>query len=517
MPNTQNASDQGKIFVGGLPTGTTETEFKNYFNQFGKVIDAVIKTNPKTGISRGFGFVTFVESGAVSNVLNYKHPHYLRGKEIDPKQAKKEDSLVSVDGRHGYVSNFINTGYVSRVGQTSIAQAAPIQLHAHAAENFANLTQQANRTQFAGCGPTEPQALTLLNAAANQHTMPQSTIVALNSYNVHAQAKAQASIDAAIKAVAAQTSQEMSNLQQQQAQTQVKQNQNQASLPSVTQLIPTAYVPVQTVVSSINPTQVYPDPLNNMSTVNKLYVGGLPKEASKEQVENYFGQYGEIIYCEIKKSQGSKYARRYGFVTYRESSAIAKCLSQPLHKILDTLIECQQAEPKTSDPSMNSVYNFGSAAALIGGGHVGPRLGATYPPNSLGTPPNVGANRQMSNSNQAIQQNPQNQQIQIKPHSSPTCQTRLTSPTSNERNNNDSGVGSNKASPGSCNGSSTVLSPMQTQVLSTGDQILVPWSVMGPHAFFGQQMLVKGGIPRIGGGVTYLDGYDIGGGFLDDH
>jgi hypothetical protein len=48
-----------KVFIGGLPTSTTEEDLKNYFGAFGPVISADILMDGETRKSRGFGFIHF--------------------------------------------------------------------------------------------------------------------------------------------------------------------------------------------------------------------------------------------------------------------------------------------------------------------------------------------------------------------------------------------------------------------------------------------------------------------------
>ncbi|ELT93758.1 hypothetical protein CAPTEDRAFT_170758 [Capitella teleta] len=76
-----------KIFVGGLSWETTVKDMKDYFSKFGEVTDATLKTDQNTGRSRGFGFVTFVDSTCVNRVIEQTQ-HTLHGKNIDPKRAK---------------------------------------------------------------------------------------------------------------------------------------------------------------------------------------------------------------------------------------------------------------------------------------------------------------------------------------------------------------------------------------------------------------------------------------------
>lgn len=81
------ASDSGKIFVGGLSRDTGDDELRDYFSNFGAVVECMVKRDPNTGSSRGFGFVSFKEASSVDSVLAERQ-HVLQGKTIDPKRAQ---------------------------------------------------------------------------------------------------------------------------------------------------------------------------------------------------------------------------------------------------------------------------------------------------------------------------------------------------------------------------------------------------------------------------------------------
>ncbi|CAN4126976.1 unnamed protein product [Withania somnifera] len=89
-----NGSTQGspgpartkKIFVGGLASSVTESDFKNYFDQFGTITDVVVMYDHNTQRPRGFGFITFDSEEAVDKVL-YKTFHELNGKMVEVKRA----------------------------------------------------------------------------------------------------------------------------------------------------------------------------------------------------------------------------------------------------------------------------------------------------------------------------------------------------------------------------------------------------------------------------------------------
>ncbi|CAN0903101.1 Heterogeneous nuclear ribonucleoprotein 1, partial [Linum grandiflorum] len=59
-----------KIFVGGLASTVTETDFKNYFEQYGNITDVVVMYDHNTQRPRGFGFITYDSEEAVDRVLH---------------------------------------------------------------------------------------------------------------------------------------------------------------------------------------------------------------------------------------------------------------------------------------------------------------------------------------------------------------------------------------------------------------------------------------------------------------
>ncbi|KJE93803.1 hypothetical protein CAOG_04546 [Capsaspora owczarzaki ATCC 30864] len=78
-----------RIFVGGLDSQTNESSLHEYFSQFG-VIDAVeVLREPGSGLSRRFGFVTFVNDSSVVAVLDASKIaiHKLDDKAVDVDRA----------------------------------------------------------------------------------------------------------------------------------------------------------------------------------------------------------------------------------------------------------------------------------------------------------------------------------------------------------------------------------------------------------------------------------------------
>lgn len=80
-----------KIFVGGVSQETTEAEFKDYFAQFGRVVDATLMMDKDTGRPRGFGFVTFESEAGVDACLSV--PLEIHGKPIEVKKAQPRGNM----------------------------------------------------------------------------------------------------------------------------------------------------------------------------------------------------------------------------------------------------------------------------------------------------------------------------------------------------------------------------------------------------------------------------------------
>jgi RNA-binding protein Musashi len=70
---------------------TTDQEFKDYFAQFGRVVDATLMMDKDTGRPRGFGFVTFETEAGVDACIN--EPLEIHGKPIEVKKAQPRGNL----------------------------------------------------------------------------------------------------------------------------------------------------------------------------------------------------------------------------------------------------------------------------------------------------------------------------------------------------------------------------------------------------------------------------------------
>jgi len=66
---------------------------------------------------------------------------------------------------------------------------------------------------------------------------------------------------------------------------------------------------------------------------SKLFVGGLSWETTQENLQRYFGRYGEVIDCVVMKNSESGRSRGFGFVTFSDPANVSLVLQNGPHQL----------------------------------------------------------------------------------------------------------------------------------------------------------------------------------------
>jgi len=77
-----------KIFVGGLTADTTNEMLLEAYSKFGEITDYFVLRHRSTGLSRGFGFVTFKDVAAMESAL--KSEVEIDGRKVENRKAEKQ-------------------------------------------------------------------------------------------------------------------------------------------------------------------------------------------------------------------------------------------------------------------------------------------------------------------------------------------------------------------------------------------------------------------------------------------
>ncbi|KAL4075479.1 hypothetical protein J3A83DRAFT_1978314 [Scleroderma citrinum] len=147
-----------KLFIGGLPGSVTSESMRDFFSQFGKVIDSTVMLDRETGRSKGFGFVSF-EDTDVTPFLGFGKLE-IDGKLIDVKlaQPRYQRDHFNEDGANQYS----RTGFNAQGGGGNFNAGAGAGTATGAAVATGMTAGGAMPNPSAGNTPFDPQALAAL-------------------------------------------------------------------------------------------------------------------------------------------------------------------------------------------------------------------------------------------------------------------------------------------------------------------------------------------------------------------
>ncbi len=87
-----------KLYVGGLNAATDSAGLRKAFREHGEITEAKVIADRESGVSRGFGFVTFVEDASATAAIAARNGSELDGATISVAEARER----SHGGRGGF-------------------------------------------------------------------------------------------------------------------------------------------------------------------------------------------------------------------------------------------------------------------------------------------------------------------------------------------------------------------------------------------------------------------------------
>ena len=90
-----------KLYVGGLPYATTDTELKEAFMQAGSVESAVIIMDKMSGRSKGFGFVEMSSDEEAQKAIEMMNGKDFGGRTLTVNEARPMEDRPRRDSRGG--------------------------------------------------------------------------------------------------------------------------------------------------------------------------------------------------------------------------------------------------------------------------------------------------------------------------------------------------------------------------------------------------------------------------------
>lgn len=100
-------------------------------------------------------------------------------------------------------------------------------------------------------------------------------------------------------------------------------------------------------------------------TVKKMFVSGI-KEQSEEELQEYFGQYGNILNIQIVTDKETGQRKGFGFIEFDDSDSVDKAVLIKSHQVSGTKLEVKKAVSK--DAATASRFRKGGRGAVGGRG-----------------------------------------------------------------------------------------------------------------------------------------------------
>ncbi|VDM01271.1 unnamed protein product [Schistocephalus solidus] len=340
-----------KIFVGCLNRQVTNDALRTQFSRFGNVTDAIVIRDWKTGVSMGYGYVTFeLPSSADAVLAEPKHQvcgssvdvrRFQKSKRVDLTQSITVPATRTQQNNNTAVIGSVPTGIVQSLPSRKASTESPAALVDGVASPLADsiesrkifvgglnrqVTNDALRTQFSRFG----------NITDAIVIRTRKTGVSMGYGYVTFELPSSA--DAVLAEPEHQVCGSSVDVRRFQKSKRVDLTQSitvpASSNPSL---------PINEDYESLHPIPSNPDSPNTpckMSAADKqitrIYVGHLKPYVTRTQLSNYFCKFGKIEHVFLAKHRDTQGSLGFGFLQFADSSAVQKILNSGPHNIRDS-------------------------------------------------------------------------------------------------------------------------------------------------------------------------------------
>lgn len=286
-----------KLYVAGVSWTTTDARFKEFFEQYGIVEEALVMREALAGRSRGFGFVTFKDASIAEKVLTEELE--LDGRKLDLKRAVPKNEMAQQPP--------------TQVDQTPSSKKLYV----------AGISFEANDDQvaqyFSRFGQVEKA--TIIKDVQTSRSRGFGFVTFVD--------------EGVVQDVLAQH------------------NANKLEWEGRTLELKAA-VPKGAMSSFQGASQV------GVARNKRLYVAGLLPTTSDEALLAYFSKFGIVTEATIQKNHGTGESRGFGFVTFQDANSVDRVLEQS-HMLENQPIDCKVAVPKLHQPMFAMGPNVGAS------------------------------------------------------------------------------------------------------------------------------------------------------------
>ncbi|XP_041754809.1 heterogeneous nuclear ribonucleoprotein D0 isoform X2 [Coregonus clupeaformis] len=93
-----------------------------------------------------------------------------------------------------------------------------------------------------------------------------------------------------------------------------------------------------------------------VTSMRKMFVGGLSWDTTKMDLKDYFSKFGEVVDCTLKLDPTTGRSRGFGFVLFKAADSVDKVVLQKNHKLNGKVIDPKKAKAMKNKEPIRKVF-----------------------------------------------------------------------------------------------------------------------------------------------------------------